>query len=149
MSQPSAVFATPATQKQCQCHVTQTKARYQSQGGVAHVCDKVLGYSVVRGRVACDKVVCDEVIGDNVVCERVVCSVVRGRVVCVNPLKRCKTSNVSFSRMRSKGSHFTLGVWGLRVCSFDVAFTFAQPFATGRNRPQPFATVRNRPQPSA
>ena len=36
--------------------------------------------------------------------------------------------------MRSKGSRFTLGVWGLRVCSLDVAFTF--------NRPQPFATVR-------
>ena len=40
-----------------------------------------------------------------------------------------------FSRMRSKGSRFTLGVWGLRVCSLDVAFTVA--------------TVRNRPQPSA
>ena len=25
------------------------------------------------------------------------------------------------SRMRSKGSRFTLGVWGLRVCSLDVA----------------------------
>ena len=35
----------------------------------------------------------------------------------------------------SKGSRFTLGVWGLRVCSLDVAFTSA--------------TVRNRPQPSA
>ena len=30
-----------------------------------------------------------------------------------------------FSRMRSKGSRFTLGVWGLRVCSLDVAFTVA------------------------
>ena len=49
-----------------------------------------------------------------------------------------------FSRMRSKGSRFTLGVWGLRVCSLDVAFTVA----TVRNRPQPSATVRNRPQPS-
>ena len=28
-----------------------------------------------------------------------------------------------FSRMRSKGSRFTLGVWGLRVCSLDDAFT--------------------------
>ena len=46
--------------------------------------------------------------------------------------------------MRSKGSRFRLGVWGLRVCSLDVAFTSA----TVRNRPQPFATVRNRPQPS-
>ena len=45
-----------------------------------------------------------------------------------------------FSRMRSKGSRFTLGVWGLRVCSLDVAFTVA----TVRNRPQPFATVRDR-----
>ena len=40
--------------------------------------------------------------------------------------------------MRSKGSRFTLGVWGLRVCSLDVA----SASATGRNRPQPFATVR-------
>ena len=40
-----------------------------------------------------------------------------------------------FSRMRSKGSRFTLGVWGLRVCSLDVAFVVA--------------TVRNRSQPSA
>ena len=30
-----------------------------------------------------------------------------------------------FSRMRSKGSRFTLGVWGLRVCSLDVAFASA------------------------
>ena len=36
--------------------------------------------------------------------------------------------------MRSKGSRFTLGVWGLRVCSLDVAFTSA----TVRNRSQPF-----------
>ena len=42
--------------------------------------------------------------------------------------------------MRSKGSRFTLGVWGLRVCSLDVAFVVA----TVRNRPQPSATVRNR-----
>ena len=42
---------------------------------------------------------------------------------------------VFFSRMRSKGSRFTLGVWGLRVCSLDVAFVVA--------------TVRSRPQPSA
>ena len=38
------------------------------------------------------------------------------------------------SRMRSKGFRFTLGVWGSRVCSLDVAFTVA----TVRNRPQPF-----------
>ena len=37
--------------------------------------------------------------------------------------------------MRSKGSRFTLGVWGLRVCSLDVAFTFSQPFATVRAIP--------------
>ena len=60
-----------------------------------------------------------------------------------------------FSRMRSEGFRFTLRVWGLRVCSLDVAFTVAtvrnrpQPSATVRNRPQPFATVRNRLQPSA
>ena len=36
--------------------------------------------------------------------------------------------------MRSKGSRFTLGIWGLRVCSLDVA----PPFATLRNRSQPF-----------
>ena len=42
--------------------------------------------------------------------------------------------------MRSKGSRFTLGVWGLRVCSLDVAFTVA----TVRNRSQPSATVRVR-----
>ena len=39
--------------------------------------------------------------------------------------------------MRSKGSRFTLGVWGLRVCSLDVA----SASATVRNR---FATVRAR-----
>ena len=42
--------------------------------------------------------------------------------------------------MRSKGSRFTLGVWGLRVCSLDVA----SASATVRNRSQPSATVRNR-----
>ena len=47
--------------------------------------------------------------------------------------------------MRSKGSHFTLRVCGLTVCSLDVAFTSA----TVRNRPQPSATVRNRSQPFA
>ena len=52
---------------------------------------------------------------------------------CINLLWSC-------SRMRSKGSRFTLGVWGLRVCSLDVAFVVA----TVRNRPQPFATVRAR-----
>ena len=44
--------------------------------------------------------------------------------------------------MRSKGSRFTLGVWGLRVCSLDVA----EPFATVRNRSQPSVTIRNRSQ---
>ena len=39
-------------------------------------------------------------------------------------------SKKDFSRMRSKGSRFTLGVWGLRVCSLDVAFVVA----TVRNR---------------
>ena len=41
-------------------------------------------------------------------------------------------SSLHFSRMRSKGSRFTLGVWGLRVCSLDVAFVVA----TVRNRPR-------------
>ena len=45
---------------------------------------------------------------------------------------------IMFPRMRSKGSRFTLGVWGLSVCSLDVAFVVA----TVRNRPQPSATVR-------
>ena len=49
--------------------------------------------------------------------------------------------NFLFSRMRSKGSRFTLGVWGLRVCSLDVA----SASATVRNRPQPSATVRTIP----
>ena len=44
----------------------------------------------------------------------------------------------SYSRIRSKGFRFSLGVWGLRVCSLDVA----QPFATVRNRSQPFARGR-------
>ena len=37
---------------------------------------------------------------------------------------------VVFSRMRSKGSRFTLGVLGVEVCSLDAA----QPSATVRNR---------------
>ena len=37
--------------------------------------------------------------------------------------------------MGSKGYRFTLGVWGLRVCSLDVV----QPCATARNRSQPVA----------
>ena len=37
-----------------------------------------------------------------------------------------------FPQMRRKGSRFTLGVWGLRVCSLDVA----QPLANVRNRPR-------------
>ena len=46
---------------------------------------------------------------------------------------------ICFSRMRSKGSRFTLGVWGLRVCSLDVA----QPSASVRNRSRegPLATL--------
>ena len=36
-----------------------------------------------------------------------------------------------FSRLRTKGSRFTLGVWGLKVCSLDVTFRTA----TIRNRP--------------
>ena len=43
--------------------------------------------------------------------------------------------------MRSKGSRFTLGVWGLE-CVRSTLRPRPQPFATVRNRPQPFATVR-------
>ena len=46
------------------------------------------------------------------------------------PILSCFFKSHVFSRMRSKGSRFTLGVWGLRVCSLDVAFTSA----TVRNR---------------
>ena len=55
---------------------------------------------------------------------------------------------LTFSRMRSKGSRFTLGVWGLS-CVRQSLSNCSQPFATVRNCPQPFANVRNRPQPSA
>ena len=48
--------------------------------------------------------------------------------------------------MRSKGSRFTLGVWGWR-CVRSTLRLRPRPFATVRNRPQPSATVRNRPQP--
>ena len=44
-----------------------------------------------------------------------------------------------FSQMRRKGSRFTLGGWGLRVYSLDVA----QPFATVRTCSQPSATARS------
>ena len=50
----------------------------------------------------------------------------------------CFLFYMSFSRMRSKGSRFTLGVWGLECVR-----------STLRSRPQPSATVRNRSQPSA
>ena len=56
-----------------------------------------------------------------------------------------KLLDTDCSRMRSKGSRFTLGVWGLRVCSLDVA----SASATVRNRSQPSATVPNRSQPFA
>ena len=42
--------------------------------------------------------------------------------------------------MHSKGSRFTLGVWGLRVCSLDVA----QLFPAVRSRSQLSTTVRAR-----
>jgi len=42
---------------------------------------------------------------------------------------------IHFPECRARVRIFTLGVWGLRVCSLDVA----PPFATVRNRPQPFA----------
>ena len=57
-----------------------------------------------------------------------------------------------FSRMRSKGSRFTLqGCGGRAVFAGRCVYVSnrSQPFATVRNRSQPFATVRNRPQPFA
>ena len=45
-----------------------------------------------------------------------------------------------FSRLRSKGSRFTLGVWGLRAEG-----VFTRHCVYDRNRPQPSATVRVRP----
>ena len=50
-----------------------------------------------------------------------------------SPCRTWTTKTASWeglSRMRSKGSRFTLGVWGLRLCSRDVA----QPSATVRVR---------------
>ena len=62
------------------------------------------------------------------------CCIVRSKT-CVCLCQSFWTSKIyatmPFSRMRSKGSRFTLGVWGLRVCSLDVAFASA----TVRNRP--------------
>ena len=54
--------------------------------------------------------------------------------------------NALFSRMRSKGSRFTLGVWALR-CVRSTLRLWSQPSATGRSRSQPSATVRSRSQP--
>ena len=48
----------------------------------------------------------------------------------VHPISSTGWISHGYSRMRSKGSRFTLGVWGLRVCSLDVAFASA----TVRNR---------------
>ena len=50
-----------------------------------------------------------------------------------------------FSRMRSQGSRFTLGVWGLRVVRLTLR-SRSQPSATIHNRSQPSATIRNRPR---
>ena len=46
-----------------------------------------------------------------------------------------------FSRMRSKGSRFTLGVWGWS-CVRQTLRNRSQPSAAVRNRPQPFARGR-------
>ena len=67
---------------------------------------------------------------------------------CQQTLSKSVTFASSNSRMRSKGSRFTLGVWGLR-CVRRTPRLCSQPSATIRNRPQPSATVRNRPQPFA
>ena len=49
------------------------------------------------------------------------------------------------SRMRSKGSRFTLEVWG-SSCVRHTLPNRPQPSATVRNRSQPFATVRKCPR---
>ena len=49
------------------------------------------------------------------------------------------------SRMRSKGSRFTLGVWGLS-CVPQTLLRRPQLSTTNRNRPQPSATVRKCPR---
>ena len=46
--------------------------------------------------------------------------------------------NSHHSRVRSTGSGFTPGAWGLRMCSLDAP----QLFATVRDRSQPFARGR-------
>ena len=52
--------------------------------------------------------------------------------LCLMFIHNCTIILTSCSRMRSKGSRFTLGVWGLsRLCSPD----FAQPCAPVRVRP--------------
>ena len=59
-------------------------------------------------------------------------------------LCECKKKNDSpFSWMRSKGSRFTLGVWGLS-CVRRTLLNRPQSFAAVRKRSQPFATVRVR-----
>ena len=50
-----------------------------------------------------------------------------------------------YSRTRSKGSRFTLGVWGLS-CVRQTLRNCPPPFATVRNPSQPFATVRECPR---
>ena len=52
---------------------------------------------------------------------------------------RFALQSLSFSRMRSKGSRFTL------CGGLGVEGVFARRCVHGRNRPQPFATVRNCP----
>ena len=51
-----------------------------------------------------------------------------------------KYADFTFSRMRSKGSRFTLGVWR----GLGVEGVFARRCPTVRGRPQPSATVRMR-----
>ena len=46
--------------------------------------------------------------------------------------KECR--GMCFSRIRSKGSRFTLGVWGVEVCSLDVPQPFATATVHGRSR---------------
>ena len=89
-----------------------------------------------RGRVANTvNYLATKVLSDHVNCW--VCLVINKHVGFFITEHVCSTYDLggNYSRMRSKGSRFTLGVWGLRVCSLDVAFVVA----TVRNRSQPFA----------
>ena len=91
--QPSAVSATPATQKQRGCHACPTGKRHDAKGdqvrhqsvrrkvplGVTkrHACHAKSNVNKEKCQVVCErvvwKVVCDKVVCERVVCDKVVC----------------------------------------------------------------------------